>query len=175
VTAARISGTLGRLEIEEDVMANRMAIGIGVAVVLAAGACGDDDGGGDPDGAIREDAAAGLDTGPGDEDSGPGPVDAGGGEDAPAAADTWGSFAMGFFATYCVECHQDPVTVGRRDYRTIDHVRRDMARIRCGVAPTTAPGCTAPAPRMFPIGDGPFPSDDERQRLVDWIDAGLPE
>ena len=150
-----------------------------LVVLLALGAvvvsCGDDDGG-TPDSGGGTDAGGGTDSGPGEMDSGAGPEDAGGGEDVPAAGDTWSSFAMGFFATYCVECHQTDAP-GRRDYRTIDHVRRDMARVRCGVAPESMPasGCVSPPAGMFPVGDGPFPSDMERQRIVAFIDDGLPE
>jgi hypothetical protein len=36
-------------------------------------------------------------------------------------------------------------------------------------------GCGAtPAPKQFPIGTGPKPTDDERSAIVAWIDAGLP-
>ena len=101
--------------------------------------------------------------------------------DAPLAsdvppADTWSTFAMGFFQTYCVECHAGPPS--GRDYRTIADVTRDAARIRCGTAPAgeTQSGCgSSPAPGMFPIGAGARPSDADRRRLVAWIEAGLPE
>lgn len=105
-------------------------------------------------------------------DGGPLPTDAFVPVDAPAA-DTWDSWAMGFFATYCVECHDG----GTRDYRTIDEVIRDQDGIACGVSPTALDRCGAgsPSPSQFPVGSGPFPSDAERERLVAWIDAGLPE
>ena len=169
VTGRPNSGTLGR-------MSRRWIAWLAVGV-LAGSSCGDD--GGTADAGSR-DAAGEPDTGPAPTDSGPPSDDAGSAEDAGGTGDTWATFSMGFFATYCVECHQDPTTPGRRDYRTIDHVRRDSVRTRCGVAPSTAPGCDAlepraPAARMFPVGDGPFPMDDERQRIVDWIDSGLPE
>jgi hypothetical protein len=100
-------------------------------------------------------------------------------DDAPpadAGPDTWASWAQGFFATYCVECHAGPPS--GRDYRTIADVRRDAAIIRCGTTPRTEPlgGCGGtPAAGMFPVGGGPFPSDEERRRLVAWIDGGLLE
>lgn len=99
--------------------------------------------------------------------------DAGGdaGQDAGPTEDTWESFAMEWFATYCTECHSG----GRRNYTTIDEVIRDADRIRCGVTPSSLPECGAgtPRPNQFPIGDGPFPEADTRQRIVDWIDDGL--
>jgi len=127
-----------------------------LVVVLALG-CGDDD--------------SSTDLGPA-VDGGPVPTDAAPAIDGPET-DTWGSYAMGFLATYCVGCHDG----GPRDYRTIDDVRRDQDGIACGVSPTALDRCGAsePSPGQFPVGSGPFPSDAERERLVAWIDAGLPE
>jgi hypothetical protein len=88
--------------------------------------------------------------------------------------DTWASWAQGFFSTYCTSCHgaSDP----SRDFRTIADVVRDQAIIRCGVAATVQPGCgSSPAPKKFPIGTGPKPTDAERERVVAWIAAGLPQ
>lgn len=120
-------------------------------------ACGDDDG---------------TDSTPPAEDGGPPLTDAAPAVDAPMG-DTWDSWAMGFFDTYCVGCHSG----GTRDYRTIEEVIRDQDDIACGVAPTALDRCGAglPSPSQFPVGSGPFPSDAERERLVAWIDAGLPE
>lgn len=114
---------------------------------------------------------AGLDSGAADaatmEDAATPPGDAG-----PPSGDTWASFAEAFFATYCTECHD----ATPRDYRTIDGVRTDAATIACGVTATARAGCGSfPPPRQFPIGTGPRPTDDERARLVAWIDAGMPE
>lgn len=106
-------------------------------------------------------------------DGGPA-VDARQSSDAPidGGGDTWRDFAAGFFETYCVECH-DALP---RDFRRLDSVRDHQARIRCGVSAEPLTDCTGgPPPRQFPIGDGPFPSDPERTRLVDWIERGLPQ
>jgi hypothetical protein len=92
------------------------------------------------------------------------------------AGDTWDSYANGFFAKYCIECHAGT----KRDYRTPDDVRRDLALIRCGVASTLQSGCTAtdPKPKQFPINDStatnPKPTDAERDRIVAWLAAGAP-
>jgi len=89
-----------------------------------------------------------------------------------AMADTWTTFAQGFVTDYCVACH----TGGPRDYRTMTDVLRDSSEIACGVSPDARAGCTGfPPPGQFPVGTGPKPSDEERRRLVAWIDAGLPE
>jgi hypothetical protein len=95
--------------------------------------------------------------------------------DLATVAPTWSNFAQGFFATYCVQCHGPGNT--KRDYSQYSQVSRDAATIACGVNPGPDPlqNCAAfPPPRQFPIGTGPFPSDDDRRRILDWIAAGLP-
>jgi mono/diheme cytochrome c family protein len=88
---------------------------------------------------------------------------------------TWTSNAQQFFATYCVSCHQPGGQGSVQDFRSYADVMSNSALIRCGVAPVKEPGCGAtPAPRQFPIGTGPKPTDDERNAIVAWIDAGLP-
>ena len=143
-----------------------------VAAAVLVSSCGDD--------AAAIDAGGGSDAGASDSggtDAGAtdaGRADAGAsdsGETTDAGVgDTWASFAMEFFVTYCVECHSG----GARDYTAIDDVMRDQATIRCGVSPYALAGCGSfPPPSQFPVGGGPFPTDDERRRLVAWIDAGL--
>jgi hypothetical protein len=98
-----------------------------------------------------------------------------GGQGGSAASDTWTSYAMGFFDTYCVECHTAGDPEGR-DYTLYAEVVEEAATIRCGVTPTALADCTGfPPPAQFPIGTGAMPTDAERQRIVDWIDDGLPE
>jgi hypothetical protein len=94
-------------------------------------------------------------------------------------APTYSNFAQMFFLTYCVRCHNagtvDMGTSGR-DYNQYSQIHRDAAIIACGVYPGPAPlaGCMGfPPPRQFPIAD-PRPTDDERNRLVLWIQDGLP-
>ena len=134
--------------------------------------CGDDDPRGTDAGPGTVDAGGGgTDAGPGDVDAGPGDVDAG------AAGDTWATTMMALFDRYCVDHHAGAPS--GRDYRTIDDVRRDGPRIRCGVTPASEPlaDCSPPmdpGAGQFPAG-APFPSDEERRRIVAWIDDGLPE
>jgi hypothetical protein len=94
-----------------------------------------------------------------------------------ASGDTWDNYAMGFFETYCWECHGagDPL----RDYTLLSAVMAESASIRCGVTPTALSDCTGfPPPSQFPIDNAtasnPKPSDPERTRLVQWIEAGAP-
>lgn len=104
-------------------------------------------------------------------------VDASSTEDAGAevdasAGETWATFAQGFFATYCSECH----SAAPRNYTTITDIQRDAISIRCGVSDVRLDGCApSPSPRLFPVGPGARPSDEERQRLVAWIADGLQE
>src|SRR5258706_10532939 len=95
--------------------------------------------------------------------------------DAPAA-DTWASYASGFFATYCNSCHSTSDTTGR-DFNMQAIVDANAAEIRCGVAVAQDPswGCAStPVAKQFPIGSGPKPTDAERTRLGAWITAGTP-
>jgi hypothetical protein len=94
--------------------------------------------------------------------------------------DTWASWAMGFFATYCVECHaaSDPTGL---DFTMQSVVIKNKLAIRCGVCNAQDPswGCPAsPHAQQFPIsnstGSNPKPSTADRDRVVAWIEAGCP-
>jgi hypothetical protein len=102
------------------------------------------------------------------------------GPDAATSADSWDSFASGFFTSYCVSCHNDDKKgEPTRDYHQMANVVREKKEIACGLASSQAAwaqrGCTGfPPARQFPVGNGPKPTDAERDRLVKWIDAGTP-
>ena len=94
--------------------------------------------------------------------------------------DTWGSWAQGFFTTYCVECHaaSDPKGL---DFTQHSLVVASASTIRCGVAVQQDPswGCPANLPAgQFPISDSsghnPKPGAADRDRVVAWIAAGSP-
>lgn len=140
-----------------------------IAIFFVLAACGDDSTG--TDAGARSDAAR-ADSGATDSGSRDSAVAmADGGSDG-GEADTWGNFAADWFMTYCNGCH-DIGGATMRDYRVFEDVMNDAAEIRCGVNPTTLPGCAAtPAPR-FPVGGGPRPDEASRLRLVRWIDDGL--
>ena len=90
-------------------------------------------------------------------------------------APTYSSFAQPFFSTYCVRCHPS-ATASPRDFTMYSVIQQNAHNIACGVSPTPLAGCSGnPAPGQFPIGTGPFPTDDERNELVAWIMAGLPQ
>lgn len=89
--------------------------------------------------------------------------------------DTYANFAQGFFQKYCVSCHA-PGGSATPDLTQYANIVANKDIIRCGVASTQLSGCgVSPAPKQFPIGSGPKPTDAERNRLVAWIDAGLPK
>jgi hypothetical protein len=80
---------------------------------------------------------------------------------------------------FCVSCHNDDnAGVATRDYHLLANVTKEKAAIACGVSPPatfTQRGCMgAPAARQFPVGNGPKPTDAQRDRLVRWIDSGAP-
>ncbi len=141
-------------------------------------------------------ASTGVDAGGGDAgtiaDAGAPPadggmVDAGSDGGGPDAGDTWTDYAQGFFATYCTSCHTvggpgDPSAATGLDFTQYADVQANGPTIRCGVAVTQEPswGCSgSPAAEQFPICNSGCtnakPSDAERDRLVAWISAGMPE
>jgi cytochrome c553 len=107
-----------------------------------------------------------------------GGADASASPDTASSADTWETFAKGFFASFCISCHDDDKKgVAARDYHQLANVMKEKAEIACGVASSQAAwtqrGCKGfPPARQFPVGTGPKPTDAERDRLLRWIDAG---
>jgi hypothetical protein len=97
-----------------------------------------------------------------------------------ATGDTWAGFARGFFASYCVSCHNDDNRGdATRDYHTLAVVKAEKTAIACGVAKSQSDwmqrGCTgSPRARQFPAGNGAKPSDADRDRLLRWLDANAP-
>jgi uncharacterized membrane protein len=95
--------------------------------------------------------------------------------------DTWTSFAQGFFQDYCVSCHNEDMTGdASRDQTQLSVVMGESDAIACGVATaeiraTLDCGQGDPVASQFPAGNGPSPTDEERARLVAWIEAGMPE
>jgi len=87
---------------------------------------------------------------------------------------TWTNFAEEFFAEFCVSCHA-PGGQASADFRDYDVVTQRLNAIKCGVAPEELDNCEGEHPAgWFPIGPGPFPTDDERWTLVEWIEDEAP-
>ena len=106
-----------------------------------------------------------------------------GGGAGSTGGDTWTNWASPtFFQAYCTSCHSaggegDPASSGY-DWTQYADVVTDANLIRCGVAVVQDPAWHCPdtiVAEQFPIGNGPHPSDADRDRLVSWIDAGLPQ
>jgi hypothetical protein len=101
------------------------------------------------------------------------------GSDAPDT-DTWDNWGLAFFTKYCIECHAANNPDGL-DFGQKSIVVTNKDTIRCGVcvqqqASWSCPA--APVAEQFPISDSagtnPKPTNDERDRVVAWIDAGCP-
>jgi hypothetical protein len=94
--------------------------------------------------------------------------------------DTWENFAMEFFVGYCSPCHDDGGSgAGGGLYYNMEDVIEDADPIACGVTLSEQyreeRGCNyGRSAGQFPAGAGPKPTDEERERLVAWIDAGMP-
>ncbi len=105
-----------------------------------------------------------------------------------AAAVTWDGWAGAFVRDYCVECHQPSAPCGGSgchatgdpalwDFHDKTQVTSRAETIRCGVAVTQDPSwnCSGTSAKKFPVvGDTPFPTDEQRGIVVDWIEAGCP-
>jgi hypothetical protein len=92
--------------------------------------------------------------------------------------DTWASWGLNFFSTYCVECHSASDPQGL-DFGVQSIVAANRDAIKCGVCVAQQPSWNCPASppaKQFPISNGsgsnPKPSDADRDRVVDWILAG---
>jgi hypothetical protein len=94
--------------------------------------------------------------------------------------DTWDNWGNGFFTKYCDECHAAGNTSGL-DFGMQSIVVTNKDTIRCGVCVAQDPSWSCPASppaKQFPISDtagtNPKPTDEERDRVVAWIEAGCP-
>ena len=90
-----------------------------------------------------------------------------GGADAP----TWENFARVFFTDYCNQCHSSDLDFTERsgatvgvDYNTYALAVQNSERAKARVVEGTMP----------PSGS-PMPSEGQKQKLIDWVDAGTPE
>ena len=154
-----------------------------LALLMAIAACSDDDdsSSGSSDGGTMNtggsvNSGGSANTGGQPATGGGGQGQGGQGQGGQLTGDTWNNFAMAFFDTECVECHTAGDPEGR-DYTLYAEVVQEAATIRCGVTPMALPDCMGfPPPNQFPIPpDSNPPTPEDRQRIVDWIDAGLPE
>ncbi len=108
------------------------------------------------------------DDGSGDDGSGDGSGDT-------VDQDYWEDWPQSvFFPTYCGSCHPAK-TSSDSDWNVYEDVLDEYDHIYCGVGLDDVPECgDHHEPGHLPQGTGPYPSDDERLRLVAWMDAGMP-
>ena len=131
-------------------------------IFLAAAACGDDGGSSAIDAAGEVDARI-VNGCPAHDEPLAEPGD-------PIDGDTYASFAMPFFEEWCVRCHASTLSGPDRngaptgyDWDVEASVREHLDAIRRAVG----------VQNFMPLNE-PFPTCDERARLVRWIDADAP-
>jgi hypothetical protein len=90
--------------------------------------------------------------------------------DGGAGGDTWGSYAMGFFATYCTRCHSTANVGAARNGAPDGYNWDDQATVNAHLAEIR----DAVGVSNFMPFNPPDPTCGERQRIVRWIDAAAP-
>jgi hypothetical protein len=101
----------------------------------------------------------------------------------------WDGWAGDFVTAYCVQCHSPTAPCfgsgchSQGDPRTPSFEQKSAVvtlapTIQCGISVTQSASwsCGATAPETFPIytGDNPLPTDEQRELVVGWIEAGCP-
>lgn len=77
---------------------------------------------------------------------------------------TYDNFGKPFFERYCIRCHGGPNAYSSRSFTTVDSIRAQRDRIFANAAA----GNTSMPP-------GPDdPSEEERDRLAEWLACGAP-
>jgi hypothetical protein len=100
--------------------------------------------------------------------------DVGGDGDNPHGDYFEGWPSTGFFTPYCGDCHPH-LTSNGWDWANHDHVREQYDHIYCGVNLVETDECGGHhVPGHLPQGGGAMPTEDERLRLIAWMDAGIP-
>jgi|GEM_PF-2840120 len=143
-----------------------------------AGGDSSDDGSGDGGSDGSDDAS-----GSGDGGSGEGGDDSAGGDDstgddAGVEGDVYSGWpSTYFFPTYCMRCHPSATSAtGIDNWLIYEHVVAEYDHIYCGVGLEMVPECgDHHDPGHLPQAGGPMPTDEERLRLIAWMDAGMPE
>jgi hypothetical protein len=108
--------------------------------------------------------------------------------DPDGGAVDWNGWAGEFVRDYCVQCHNPaapcsgsqchPTAGPLPDFRLHETLVSLAPEIRCGVAVQQDPAwnCGAITAKQFPVdmGGNPLPTDEQRELIVDWVDAGCP-
>ncbi|MCI0632531.1 MAG: hypothetical protein L0206_01215 [Actinobacteria bacterium] len=95
---------------------------------------------------------------------------------------TWETFAADYVTTYCLDCHSPgfeaqavPFTKGTGPSYILFTNDADLIRCRSTPRDCPQPDCADEPKEFFPIGEGPYPTNEERLQLVAWLAAGAPE
>lgn len=88
----------------------------------------------------------------------------------PIDGDTWDTFAMDFFATWCTRCHSTTLDGPDRNGAPLGYNWDDEASVRDHLDEIRAAVGVANFMPFTP----PDPSCADRQRIVRWIDADAP-
>jgi hypothetical protein len=102
----------------------------------------------------------------------------------------WDGWAGEFVRDYCVQCHNPTAPCGgsgchspgdpriAADFEVKDDVVALAPTIQCGISVTQDPSwsCGSTAPKTFPVflGQNALPTDEQRDLMVGWFDAGCP-
>jgi hypothetical protein len=102
----------------------------------------------------------------------------------------WDGWAGEFVQDYCVQCHNPSASCGGNgchapgdpriaaDFDNKSDVVARAATIRCGISVAQDPSwqCGPTAPETFPVflGHNALPTDEQRDLMVDWFEAGCP-
>jgi hypothetical protein len=88
----------------------------------------------------------------------------------PGAVDSWDSYARDFFGRWCTRCHSTGRTLDDRHGAPAGLNWDDEARVRAHLEDIRR---AVGVDNFMPL-DAPYPSCNERKRLVEWIDRGAP-
>ena len=102
----------------------------------------------------------------------------------------WDGWAGEFVRDYCVQCHNPTAPCGgsgchspgdpriAADFEVKSDVVALAPTIQCGISVTQDPSwsCGSTAPKTFPVflGQNALPTDEQRDLMVGWFDAGCP-
>jgi hypothetical protein len=88
----------------------------------------------------------------------------------PIDGDTWGTYAQGFFATWCTRCHSSMNVGSARNGAPDGYNWDDLTAVQAHIDNIRS---AVGVGNFMPPND-PLPPCSERRRIVRWIDAGGP-
>jgi len=88
---------------------------------------------------------------------------------------TWDTFGQKFLADYCTRCHSSELSGAQRQGAPNDHNFDTVQAVRAEIEHTDESAAAGPdaVNTAMPIG-GPTPTEDEREKLGEWLACGAP-